>query len=81
MATKKKEIKEVKATAPDIEGLFVQKAPRGNFGKKVYKLLVENCGTDFLMGVTLDKLLSIPGLGRKGALLAVEVAADLAGKK
>lgn len=60
----------------DVEALFVEKAPRGNFGKKVFKLLPEN-----FMAMTLEDLLKVPGLGRKGAMLAMEVACDLAGKK
>ena len=34
-----------------------------------------------IMKITLADLLKIPGMGRKNALLVMEVACDLAGKK
>ena len=77
--TKKEELPKV--VAPDVKALFAEKAPRGNFGVKVYNALVKEGGTNFLMGMTLDQILAVPGVGRRGALIAVEVAADLAGKK
>lgn len=78
----KKATKELpKVVAPDVKALFAAKAPRGNYGVKVYNALVKEGGTNFLMGMTLDQILAVPGVGRRGALIAVEVAADLAGKK
>ncbi len=78
----KKTTKELpKVVAPDVKALFAEKAPRGDFGIKVYNLLEKAGGTNFLMGMTLDEILAVPGVGRRGALIALEVAADLAGKK
>ena len=34
-----------------------------------------------IMDLTLNELLSIPGIGRKAAILVLEVAADLKNKK
>lgn len=70
-----------KLVAPDVKAMFAARAPRGNFGIKVYNLLEKAGGTNFLMGMTLDEIVAVPGVGRRGALIAVEVAADLAGKK
>jgi len=83
MATKKKnpepEIKEVKCKEPDLEALFVKHASTPQVGKKIYKTLSAHGGREFLMGLSLDDLTKL--VGRKGAILAVEVACDLAGKK
>ena len=77
--TTKKE--QPKLVAPDVKAMFAERAPRGNFGIKVYNLLEKTGGTNFLMGMTLDEILAVPGVGRRGAIIALEVAADLAGKK
>ena len=66
---------------PNVEELFSEKAPRGNYGKKVYNLLKKELGDKSFTKLTVEELLNVKGLGRKGALLAIEVAADLAGKK
>ena len=47
------------------------------FAKKVFKM-VEFMSIE---STSLADLLKIPGMGRKGALLVMEAACDLAGKK
>ena len=45
--------------------------------KRVMKLMEGHS----LLDTTLDELLHIPGVGRKAALLIMQVACDLSGKK
>lgn len=45
--------------------------------KRLCKLLE---GKGF-MDLTLEQLLTIPGMGRKGALVVIQVACDIKGKK
>lgn len=56
---------------------FEKHASTKAFAKKVYKLVA---ATDFC-SMSVNQLLTIPGMGRKAALLVVEVACDLNGVK
>lgn len=56
---------------------FEQHAASKSEAKRVYGLIPE----DAIMDLTLGDLMAIKGMGRKGALLVMEVVCDLAGKK
>ena len=66
-----------------LEERFMMNAATPTAGKTVYnKLLKANVihNKDF-MSLSFKELLAIPGIGRQAALLVMEVACDLAGKK
>lgn len=69
MAKKKEEI-------PMLER-FEKHAATKTEARRVYNIVEDQ---DF-MHMSLEELLYLRGLGRKGALLVVEVACDLTGKK
>lgn len=64
-----------------IEERFVNRAVTPSFGKTVFGKLVKAEEDGTFMYCTLDQLLAIPGIGRQAALLIMDVACDLAGKK
>lgn len=47
------------------------------FAKKIFKMV--ECIS--LESTSISDLLAIPGMGRKGAILVMEAACDIAGKK
>lgn len=63
-----------------LEECFMNKAVTPTFGKTVYNKL-QKAGVKYLTTLTLDQVLAIPGIGRQAALLIMDVACDLAGKK
>ena len=56
---------------------FEKHASSKSFAKKVYNLVESK---NFL-NMTVQQLMTIPGLGRKGIMLIVEVSCDLNGVK
>ena len=66
-----------KAPAPTLLELFEKHAASANEAKRVYRLVE---GHD-LLSMSLEELLSLKGVGRKAALLIIEVVCDLKGKK
>jgi len=60
-----------------LEERYLKYASSKSEAKRVMKLMEGHS----LLGTTLDELLHIPGMGRKTALLIMQVACDLYGKK
>lgn len=60
-----------------LEERFEKNAASKAEAKRLCKLM-ENYA---ILDITLDQLLSIPGMGRKGALVVMQVACDIKGKK
>jgi len=67
---------------------FLKHAVDKSQATRVYRCLVaetlphkDELDTDDILHLTLFNLLNTPGIGRKGALLVIEVAADLNGEK
>lgn len=69
MAAEKKEI--------NLLELFEKHATSKNEAKRVYGLIEKYD----MMALDMNNLLAIKGMGRKAALLVMEVACDLKGKK
>lgn len=63
-----------------LEERFMQNAVTPTVGKTVYNKLVK-AKVDNFMHMSLEQLLAIPGIGRSAAILIMDVACDLAGKK
>lgn len=57
--------------------LFVKHAKSKAEATRVFSLLPDK----YILDLSMGELLEIKGIGRKAALLVMEVAADLAGKK
>ncbi len=60
-----------------LEERYLKYASSKSEAKRVMKLMEGHS----LLDTTLDELLRIPGIGRKAALLIMQVACDLHGKK
>lgn len=60
-----------------LEDRFLKYAASKSEAKRVMTLIKDHP----LLDMTLDELLRIPGIGRKAALLIMQVACDLYGKK
>lgn len=57
--------------------LFLEHAKSKAEAARVFSLLPDK----YILDLSMRELLSIKGIGRKAALLVMEVAADLAGKR
>lgn len=66
-----------KKETPTLLERFEKHAPNKSAAKRIYNL---TAGKD-ICNMTLNELLAIKGLGRAAALIVMEVACDLAGKK
>lgn len=60
-----------------MEERYLKYASSKSEAKRVMKLMEGHA----LLDMTLNELLQIPGIGRKAALLVMQVACDLNGKK
>ena len=60
-----------------LEERYLKYASSKSEAKRVMKLMEGHA----LLDTTLDELLHIPGIGRKAALLIMQVGCDLYGKK
>lgn len=60
-----------------LEDRFLKYASSKSEAKRVMKLMDGHA----ILDMTLNELLQIPGMGRKAALLVMQVACDLYGKK
>lgn len=60
-----------------LEERYLKYASSKSEAKRVMKLMEGHA----LLDMTLNELLQIPGFGRKAALLVMQVACDLNGKK